>query len=118
SGLQMNIRPSMLDNSGLTIPIPSASAARGFCSRTIPGKRMKKPDSDAAWWAGVLTMVLGLVVAMDAGGAGAMLCQKPNGLVILRSGECKPRETSMGALGQPGPTGPTGRPGPMRATGT
>src|SRR4030095_4294926 len=88
SGLQMNIRPRMLHNSGLTIPT-----------------------------ACVLTMVLGLVVAMDAGGAGAMLCQKPNGLVILRGGECKPRETSVGRLGQPGPTGPAGSPGPMGAPG-
>jgi hypothetical protein len=48
--------------------------------------RMKKADSHAAWWAGILTMVLGLVVAVDARGAGAVLCQKPNGLVILRGG--------------------------------
>src|SRR5262249_38985606 len=78
---------------------------------------MKKPDGNAAWWAGALTMVVGLVVAMDAGGAGAMLCQKPNGLVILRSGACKPHETSIGALGEPGPTGPAGSPGPMGPPG-
>ena len=46
-----------------------------------------------------------------------MLCQKPNGLVILRSGPCKPSEHSFGALGEPGPTGPTGSPGPMGPPG-
>src|SRR5262245_33452653 len=78
---------------------------------------MRKPDSDAPWLAGVLTLVLGLVVAADAGGAGAMLCQKPNGLVILRTGACKPRETPVGALGEPGPTGPTGPTGPPGQAG-
>lgn len=78
---------------------------------------MKQVDSHAAWWAGILTMVLGLVVAMDARGAGAVLCQKPNGLVILRSGGCKAHETSVGSLGEPGPTGPTGSPGPMGPPG-
>ena len=33
-----------------------------------------------------LSVVLGLLVAVNAAGAGAMLCQKPNGLVILRGG--------------------------------
>src|SRR5262245_31674758 len=79
---------------------------------------MRKPDSDAARCAGVLTLVLGLVVAVDAGGAGALLWQKPNGLVILRSGPCKPRETPVGALGEPGPTGPTGPPGPAGVPGS
>ena len=78
---------------------------------------MKKADSHAAWWAGILTLVLGLVVAMDARGAGAVLCQKPNGLVILRGGGCKGRETSVGSLGAPGPTGPAGSPGPMGPPG-
>jgi hypothetical protein len=78
---------------------------------------MKKAESHAAWWAGILTLVLGLVVAMDARGAGAVLCQKPNGLVILRSGGCKAHETSDGALGEPGPTGPAGSPGPMGPPG-
>lgn len=79
---------------------------------------MKKPGSDAAWWAGVLTTVVGLVVAVDAGGAVGNLCQKPNGLVILRSGACKPSETSVGTLGEPGPTGPAGAPGPVGPTGS
>jgi len=56
-------------------------------------------------------------VATDAIGAGASLCQKPNGLVILRSGGCKGHETSVGALGEPGPTGPAGSPGPMGPPG-
>ena len=79
---------------------------------------MKKPGSDAAWWAGVLTTVVGLVVAVDAGGAVGNLCQKPNGLVILRGGACKPSETSVGTLGEPGPTGPAGAPGPVGPTGS
>ena len=78
---------------------------------------MKKRASDAAWWAGVLTTVVGLVVAVDAGGAVGNLCQKPNGLVILRSGACKPSETSVGTLGEPGPTGPVGSPGPAGPPG-
>ena len=40
----------------------------------------------------------------------AFLCQKPNGLVILRS-ECKKKEKSLGGLNVPGPPGPTGPPG-------
>jgi hypothetical protein len=47
---------------------------------------------------------------------GAVLCQKPNGLVILRNASpgCRPNETAIGALGEagPGPTGPTGPTGP------
>ena len=85
--------------------------------RTLRASRMKKPGSDAAWWAGVLTTVVGLVVAVDAGGAVGNLCQKPNGLVILRSGACKPSETSVGTLGEPGPMGPAGAPGPVGPTG-
>jgi hypothetical protein len=66
---------------------------------------------------------------------GGVLCQKPNGLVILRSASvgCKPNETSIGdvggaeTVGPTGPTGPTGpggapgppgSPGPMGAPGT
>src|SRR5262245_10393109 len=58
------------------------------------------------------SMVFGLLVAANAAGAGAMLCQKPNGLVILR-GACKSHETSVGSLGEPGPPGPAGSPGPV-----
>ena len=36
--------------------------------------------------------------------AQATLCQKPNGLVILRK-DCKPKETSIGEVGLPGPPG-------------
>src|SRR5262249_37547006 len=64
-----------------------------------------------------VSAVLVLVVAMNAAGAGAMLCQKPNGLVILRGPACKPRETSLGSLGEPGPTGAMGAPGPPGAVG-
>ena len=65
-----------------------------------------------------VSVVLVLFVTMNAAGAGAVLCQKPNGLVILRGGAaCKPRETSLGSLGEPGPTGPTGVPGPPGAVG-
>ena len=64
-----------------------------------------------------VSAVLVLVVAMNAAGAGAMLCQKPNGLVILRGASCKPHETSLGSLGEPGPTGATGTPGPPGAVG-
>src|SRR4030095_6031481 len=70
-------------------------------------------------WTGMtaLSMVLGLLVAVNAAGAGAMLCEKPNGLVIPRSGACKSHETSLGSLGEPGPTGPPGTPGPMGPPG-
>jgi Collagen triple helix repeat (20 copies) len=70
-------------------------------------------------WTGItaLSVVLALLVAMNAAGADAVLCQKPNGLVILRGGECKSRETSLGSLGEPGPTGPPGSPGPIGPPG-
>jgi hypothetical protein len=64
-----------------------------------------------------VSVVLVLFVATNAAGAGAMLCQKPNGLVILRSGDCKGRETLLGSLGEPGPTGATGPTGPMGVPG-
>src|SRR4029450_14022057 len=48
--------------------------------------------------------------------AQATLCQKPNGLVILRN-NCKPKETSLREGGQPGPTGPPGEPGATGPTG-
>jgi Collagen triple helix repeat (20 copies) len=76
------------------------------------------PNRNRSWTEmTALSMVLGLLVAMNAAGAGAMLCQKPNGLVILRSGACKPHETSLGSLGEPGPTGPPGSPGPIGPPG-
>ena len=57
---------------------------------------------------------------------GAVVCQKPNGLVILRNASpgCKPKEMEIGVLvsggsggatgatGPTGPTGPGGQPGP------
>ena len=58
-----------------------------------------------------------LLVALNTAWAGAMLCQKPNGLVILRSGSCKSHETSLGSLGEPGPAGPPGSPGLPGAAG-
>jgi len=79
------------------------------------------PNRSRSWMeTAALSVVLGLLVAMNAEGAGAMLCQKPNGLVILRAGACKPHETSVGSLGEPGPTGPpggAGLPGPVGPTG-
>ena len=63
------------------------------------------------------SVVLGLLVAVNAAGSGAMLCQKPNGLVILRGGACKSHETSIGSLGEPGATGPPGSPGPIGPPG-
>ena len=63
------------------------------------------------------SVVFGLLVAVNTAGAGAMLCQKPNGLVILRGGACKSHETSLGSLGEPGPTGPQGSPGPTGPPG-
>src|SRR5258707_219264 len=112
---QMNIRSNLLDNDWTA---DHDRIGRGvLLRRTLREGLMNKPASDAGWWAGVLTVVVGLVVAMDAGGAGAMLCQKPNGLVILRGGACKPHETSLGALGEPGPTGPAGSPGPIGPPG-
>jgi Collagen triple helix repeat (20 copies) len=50
---------------------------------------------------------------------GAVLCQKPNGLVILRAASqgCKPREMAIGTLGQPGEVGPPGPPGPPGPAG-
>jgi hypothetical protein len=70
------------------------------------------------WRIGV-AVACGMVVPTIAH-AQAMLCEKPNGLVILRK-ECKPKEDSLGEVGQPGPTGPPGEPGatgPAGATGT
>ena len=65
-----------------------------------------------------LSVVLGLSMAVNAPGPGAELCQKKNGLVILRaSGMCKGSETPLGFLGQPGPTGPPGSPGPAGPPG-
>jgi len=76
------------------------------------------PNRSRSWMeTAALSVVLGLLVAMNAEGAGAMLCQKPNGLVILRAGACKPHETSVGSLGEPGPTGPPGSPGPTGPPG-
>ena len=79
------------------------------------------PNCNRSWMEiAALSVVLGLLVTMNAAGAGAMLCQKPNGLVILRAGACKPHETSSGSLGEPGPTGPPGAagvPGPVGPTG-
>src|SRR5215469_13666472 len=51
------------------------------------------------------------LLAPSAAAQGAALCQKKNGLVILRS-QCKGGEQALGAVGEPGPTGPTGPPGP------
>lgn len=47
----------------------------------------------------------------------ANLCQKPNGLVVLRGGDCKGRELSIGTVGAPGPQGEPGPPGPTGPTG-
>ncbi len=58
----------------------------------------------------------------SSGSSGAVLCQKPNGLVVLRGNGCKPKEMEIGTVGQPGeegapgPTGPTGPPGPQGAS--
>src|SRR5262249_62007455 len=74
--------------------------------RTLRESRMKKPDSHAAWFAGVLTMALGLAVATDARGAAAVLCQKPNRLVILRGRGGKAPEASVRAPRGPRPPRP------------
>jgi hypothetical protein len=76
-----------------------------------------RPAGRRSPWAEMtaLFVALGLLVANAA--AAAMLCQKPNGLVILRAGACKPHETSVGSLGEPGPTGPTGPTGPPAPPG-
>jgi hypothetical protein len=60
------------------------------------------------------------VCAQSDAAPGAVLCQKPNGLIILRSGTagCKPKETNLGTLGEPGPIGPTGPEGPPGPAGT
>src|SRR6516162_7522770 len=60
-------------------------------------------------------LALGLGAPATAWAQGANLCQKPNGLVILRSHPCKDGETSVGAIGEPGPQGP---PGPPEAPGS
>jgi hypothetical protein len=58
-----------------------------------------------------------------AAATGGVLCQKSNGLVILRnaSSGCKPNETAIGGvggeMGAVGPTGPTGPGGPPGAPG-
>jgi hypothetical protein len=76
------------------------------------------PNGNRSWMEmAALSVVLGLLVATNAAGAGAMLCQKPNGLVILRSGACKPHETSVGSLGEPGSAGPPGSTGPTGPPG-
>jgi hypothetical protein len=54
----------------------------------------------------------GPVAAQDQ----AVLCRKPNGLVVLRTA-CKGRETDIGSVGQPGPPGPPGPTGPAGPTG-
>ncbi len=41
----------------------------------------------------------------------ALLCSKPNGLVVIRAGQCKGKEQDLGTLGEPGPPGPPGIPG-------
>lgn len=58
-------------------------------------------------------------VCETSNAAGAVLCQKPNGLVILRAAThgCNPRETAIGAVGEPGEAGPPGPTGPTGATG-
>src|SRR5262249_61410545 len=63
-------------------------------------------------------VALGLGAPATAWAQGANLCQKPNGLVILRSHPCKGGESSVGAVGEPGPPGPPGPTGPTGATGT
>lgn len=59
------------------------------------------------------------VCAITNAAAGAVLCQKPNGLVILRNASqgCKPKETEIGVLGEPGPGGPIGPTGPIGPAG-
>lgn len=65
------------------------------------------------------------VCAVTNEAMGAVLCQKRNGLVVLRSlpPGCKPKETEIGVLGESGaagptgPTGPTGPGGPAGAPG-
>jgi hypothetical protein len=54
-----------------------------------------------------LTLILLLLWSTQIHAA-ALLCQKKNGLVILRGTACRPNETSLGALGEPGPPGPPG----------
>src|SRR5262245_9936447 len=54
-------------------------------------------------------MLAGLLIgAVLAGEPTAIFCQKPNGLVVLRSEHCKGKESPIGGLNVPGPTGPTG----------
>jgi hypothetical protein len=62
-------------------------------------------------------LALGLGAPATAWAQGANLCQKHNGLVILRSYPCKAGESSVGAIGEPGPPGPPGPPGATGATG-
>jgi hypothetical protein len=71
-------------------------------------------------WLAVCVLALGLGAPRGAWAQGANLCQKHNGLVILRNNACKPGETSIGAVGEPGPQGPpgaTGAPGPTGPPG-
>src|SRR5262245_63469732 len=43
-----------------------------------------------------------------------LLCQKPNGLIVLRATQCRRKECAIGTLNMPGPPGP---PGPIGPTG-
>src|SRR5262245_39116644 len=70
----------------------------------------------------LLGLLLGLLpasIALPAVAAWSpvLLCQKPNGLIVLREGRCKPKERNIGMLNMPGPPGPTGPTGPMGAAG-
>jgi hypothetical protein len=64
------------------------------------------------------TVLLLLLLCSTQADAAALLCQKKNGLVILRgSATCRSNETNLGALGEVGPPGPIGPVGPMGAQG-
>src|SRR5262245_2700081 len=66
------------------------------------------------------TAVVGLMAVALAASAWAQqeptLCQKRNGLVVLRN-HCKAGEQPIGAIGQPGPAGEPGPTGPTGPTG-
>ena len=118
----------LFSTSGLASPtVPFASGTKGaLCATTCQAQTavlcggLTGPEAERcgeALESACRRGNLRQVCAITSAAAGAVLCQKHNGLVILRNASrgCKPKETEIGVLGEPGPggaTGPTGPTGP------
>src|SRR4029450_7467420 len=94
------------------VPAPSPREASSTSSDVHRGGHVKRRHAGAASGRALGWGVLIPPIAL----AQTTLCQKPNGLVILRK-DCKPKETSVGEIGLPGPPGPTGPAGERGSTG-